>query len=273
MSKNLIAVAADLDNASRLTILRAVANNTLTKSVYAIRNTLVEESRLERSANGTLDQRNFFDENDRSAEELDSAAGFERRESHSAHAAKLAAVAKTATLTISQLSLSAFDRPMTLKTLLDYMLRNTAKPNMQALQQLAMDLELPLNTVLQSKQAQMADERARLVNDIPQITAAYEALEECDDLEDGFTNLSAVDQYVAWTKAIEAMQKSIDKLTDAAIRYNSIKNAGLIKVMKADLKQLMDDARAFETANRDELTDAIDQGARFRTLDDIARGL
>lgn len=273
MNTNAVSFAlAQADVTTQTAILKALANTCLFRGVNATRGGLAIERRLQRSINGTLDQRNHQDEFSRSDEQLDNDSDVSRIRDAHRRAAQFFDLHK-ALAGMAQLNgLSSFDRADTIDSTLARMQKNSTKVDESALAMVAEALSVPLELVMQHRAAQLLSEAEQLKADTPVIQAAYNCAPEDSDPEDVFEDFDTLTKYSTWVATYASVNRQADYAQERAMRFLNLNAIADAKLLKATAEEIYAAAKAFEEAHFDELMAARDEGRSFRTLDDARRG-
>lgn len=273
MISNAVSFALSLnDSTTQIAVLKGLANTVLFRGVNAERGALALERRLERTAGGTLDQRNHLDETSRSDEDLDNDSDATRaREAH--HRAEQFFDLHKALAGMALLNgLSSFDRADTIDSTLARMQKNSLKVDESALAMIAEALSVPLELVMEHRTKQLMSEAEQLKADAPSIKAAYEAAPDKSDAEDVFEDFDTLTKYSTWVATYASVKRQADYAAERSMRFVNLNALADAKLLKATAEELFEAAKAFEEAHFEELMAARDEGRSFRTLDDARRG-
>ena len=273
MISNAVSFALSLnDSTTQIAVLKGLANTVLFRGVNAERGALALERRLERTAGGTLDQRNHLDETSRSDEDLDNDSDATRaREAHR-RAEQFFDLHKALAGMALLNGLSSFDRADTIDSTLARMQKNSLKVDESALAMIAEALSVPLELVMEHRTKQLMSEADQLKADAPSIKAAYEAAPDKSDAEDVFEDFDTLTKYSTWVATYASVKRQHQYATERAMRYINLDAIADATLLKATAEELYTAAKAFEESHFDELMAARDEGRSFRTLDDARRG-
>lgn len=273
MISNTVSFALSLnDTTTQIAVLKALANTVLFRGVNAERGALALERRLQRTAGGTLDQRNHLDETSRSDEDLNNDSDATRaREAHR-RAEQFFDLHKALAGMALLNGLSSFDRADTIDSTLARMQKNSLKVDESALAMVAEALSVPLELVMEHRTKQLMSEADQLKADAPSIKAAYEAAPDKSDAEDVFEDFDTLTKYSTWVATYASVKRQHQYATERAMRYINLDAIADATLLKAVAEELYTAAKAFEERHFDELMVARDEGRSFRTLDDARRG-
>ena len=273
MISNAVSFALSLnDSTTQIAVLKGLANTVLFRGVNAERGALALERRLERTAGGTLDQRNHLDETSRSDEDLDNDSDATRaREAHR-RAEQFFDLHKALAGMALLNGLSSFDRADTIDSTLARMQKNSLKVDESALAMIAEALSVPLEMVMEHRTKQLMSEAEQLKADAPSIKAAYEAAPDKSDAEDVFEDFDTLTKYSTWVATYASVKRQADYAAERSMRFVNLDALADAKLLKATAEELFEAAKAFEEAHFEELMAARDEGRSFRTLDDARRG-
>lgn len=273
MISNAVSFALSLnDTTTQIAALKALANTVLFRGVNAERGALALERRLQRTAGGTLDQRNHLDETSRSDEDLNNDSDTTRaREAHR-RAEQFFDLHKALAGMALLNGLSSFDRADTIDSTLARMQKNSLKVDESALAMVAEALSVPLELVMEHRTKQLMSEADQLKADAPSIKAAYEAAPDKSDAEDVFEDFDTLTKYSTWVATYASVKRQHQYATERAMRYINLDAIADATLLKATAEELYTAAKAFEERHFDELMAARDEGRSFRTLDDARRG-
>lgn len=273
MISNAVSFALSLnDSTTQIAVLKGLANTVLFRGVNAERGALALERRLERTAGGTLDQRNHFDETSRSDEDLGNDSDATRaREAHRRAEQFFDLHKALAGMTLLN-GLSSFDRVDTIDSTLARMQKNSLKVDESALAMIAEALSVPLELVMEHRTKQLMSEAERLKADAPSIKAAYEAAPDKSDAEDVFEDFDTLTKYSTWVATYASVKRQADYAAERSMRFVNLDALADAKLLKATAEELFAATKAFEEAHFEELMAARDEGRSFRTLDDARRG-
>lgn len=260
------------DTTTQIAILKALANTALFRGVNAARGALALERRLERTAGGTLDQRNYLDETSRSDEQLDNDSDASRARQAHQRAEQFFDLHKALAGMALLNGLSSFDRADTIDSTLARMQKNSLKVDEAALAMVAEALSMPLELVMEHRTKQLMSEADQLKTDTPSIKAEYDAAPETSDPEDVFEDFDTLTKYSTWVATYASVKRQADYAAERACRFVNLNALADAKLLKATAEELYEAAKAFEEAHFEELMAARDEGRSFRTLDDARRG-
>ena len=273
MISNAVSFALSLnDSTTQIAVLKGLANTALFRGVNAERGALALERRLERTAGGTLDQRNHLDETSRSDEDLNNDSDATRaREAHRRAEQFFDLHKALAGMTLLN-GLSSFDRTDTIDSTLTRMQKNSLKVDESALAMIAEALSVPLELVMEHRTKQLMSEAEQLKADTPSIKFAYEAAPDKSDAEDVFEDFDTLTKYSTWVATYASVKRQADYAAERSMRFINLNALADAKLLKATAEELFEAAKAFEEAHFEELMAARNEGRSFRTLDDARRG-
>lgn len=273
MISNAVSFALSLnDSTTQIAVLKGLANTVLFRGVNAERGALALERRLQRTAGGTLDQRNHLDETSRSDEDLNNDSDATRaREAHR-RAEQFFDLHKALAGMALLNGLSSFDRADTIDSTLARMQKNSLKVDESALAMIAEALSVPLELVMEHRTKQLMSEAEQLKADTPSIKAAYEAAPDKSDAEDVFEDFDTLTKYSTWVATYASVKRQADYAAERSMRFINLDALADAKLLKATAEELFVAAKAFEEAHFEELMASRDEGRSFRTLDDARRG-
>lgn len=261
-----------LNTDSKVVALRTTANYMLVKSIGAARQLIRERERLERDAEmigADVDQRNQLDENLRSPNEFrDAIVGanheltpLERVDIYTSARDWAMIEWKTAT------NGSSFYGPMTVKAMLDFMVK-TAEPLSPSLaEMLAEHLKCDVAQIHKLHDLQALRDRERMVADRPEIEAILQSASGFAH-EDSVNVLNAVDKHQLAVKLIEKLKAATNQVLMGILKTKRLDNLAMTKMYENGISDITNWIREFEHMHMDELAEAAESG-RLRSVEDV----
>lgn len=261
-----------LNTDSKVVALRTTANYMLVKSIGAARQLIRERERLERDAEmigADVDQRNQLDENLRSPNEFrDAIVGanheltpLERLDIYASARDWATVEWKTAT------NGSSFYGPMTVKAMLDFMVK-TAEPLSPSLAEtLAEHLKCDVAQIHKLHDLQALRDRERMVADRPEIEAILQSASGFAH-EDSVNVLNVVDKHQLAVKLIERLKAATNQVLMGILKTKRLDNLAMTKMYENGISDITNWIREFEHMHMDELAEAAESG-RLRSVEDV----
>ena len=268
--KSIFDVIDELDNAAKVPALRAVTHSTMAKCIGAIRQDIRDRARLqqrdEESEVNALDQRNEFDDNQRSVEEISRLMGFGERVSPMQQASTLHAVYDWAMVRLNTIIVSKWDAPLTLDGMLTFM-TTKAQPLDEALvKALADAAKIAPEHIRQLHELQETADRAKLIEALPEIRSVFTGFGE-NGYETSSADLPIIAQHQLGVKVTEALNKSKDQVLMRVMRSRRITDLASIPLIEEGIAAMTKWVNDFESIHAVEIGEAIEQGANIRTLE------
>ena len=271
MSKTIFDVINDLDNTAKVPALRAVVHSSMAKCIGAIRQHLREQERTQRDTDSdvtALDQRNQFDENQRSVEEISRAMGFGNEMPAIKQASILHAVYDWANVQLMTIITSKWDAPLTLDDMLTFMTSKAQPLDKALVKALADAAKIDEKLIEQMHELQEMRDREKLKEMLPTIVNTFEGFGE-NGYEDSMNDLPVIAQHQLGVKLVDALNKARDNVLMRVMRSRRISELASVPLVEEGIKAMTDWVNEFEKIHRDEIGEAIERGVNVRTLDDL----
>ncbi len=269
---SLFDIVDGLDNAARIPALRAITHSAMAKCIGAIRQHIREQARNTRNEDEPqvdLDQRNDYDENTRSVEEISQAMGFSTQVPPLKQASLFHAVYDWADTDLRTLITSQWDAPLTLEQMLKFMTDNAQKLDKSLAQALADAAKTDVKTIERMHELQSQREREQLIEATPEIVLTFKGFGE-NGYADAIDELPKVVQHQLGIKVVESLNKARDQVLARALRTRRIADLASVPIIEDAAKQVSNWVEQFEHRYGDEIREAIDAGRNVRTLEDVA---
>lgn len=275
MTKNIFDVINSLDNAARIPALRAVTHSAMAKCIGAIRQHLREQERTERDEEAdiagrmtALDQRNGYDENVRSVDEINNAMGFDTNMPAIKQASILHAVYDWANSELQTLITSQWDAPLSLDGMLKFMTEKAQPLDKALVKALADAAKTDEKTIQKLHELQEMRDREKLKEMLPTIVLTFNGFGE-NGYEDSIEQLPIVAQHQLGVKLIDSLNKARDNVLMRVMRSRRLTDLASVPLIEEGVKAMTDWVNEFEKMHRDEIGEAIERGVNVRTLDDL----
>ena len=271
MSKNIFDIINNLDNAAKIPALRTIVHSSMAKCIGAIRQHLREQERTQRDeeSNATaLDQRNEHDENTRSVEEISRAMGFGTSMPAIKQASILHAVYDWANVELNTIITSKWDVPLSLDGMLVFMTEKAQPLDKALVKALADAARTDEKTIMTLHELQQLKDRENLKALIPSIVLTFNGFGE-NGYEDSAMDLPVIAQHQMGVKLVESLNKARDNALMRVMRSRRLTDLASIPLIEEGIKAMTDWVNEFEKLHSDEISEAIEQGANVRTLDDL----
>lgn len=271
MKTTILAAIATMDNAAAIPAYRALSNSAMARSIGAIRQHLRDQARGERDETSDvpgLDQRNGADENTRAQGEIARAMGFEERQNPLALASAYHAVYDLALAELQTLSVSKWDKPMNIEAMLDFMITKAQPIDEATVLALAKAVKVDPTHIRKMHEIQDRQDRDRLADQRDAIIQTFNGFGE-NGHEDSLDQLTTVDQHQLAIKLITSMLRAKDQILIRALRTRRLTELGSLALIDDGIHKLADVVTGIEDVHGDEISQALDNGANLRTLDDV----
>ena len=271
-NQSLFDVIEAMDNAARVPALRGIVHSSMAKCIGAIRQHIRDMKRTERNAEDPqvdLDQRNAFDENVRSVEQINDAMGFSSQVPPLTQAAQMHAVYDWANSELMTLITSKWDAPLPLEDMLAFMINNAQKLDRVLAQALADAAKTDVKTIERMHELQAQREKEQLVEATPEILMTFKGFGG-NGYASSIDELPKVTQHQMGVKVVESLNKARDQVLARVMRTRRIGELSAVPLIEDAIKQVSEWVEAFEHRHSDEIREAIDAGRNVRTLDDVA---
>lgn len=270
---SITSVISEMDNVAKIPALRAVVHSMMAKTIGAIRQDIRararDQQRDETNTQPSLDERNQFDENERSVDQINEAMGFEQQLPPLKQAAMLHAAYDWAKDDLNTLTSSPFEQPLDLKAMLKFMTDRTQPLNPVLIRELAKAAKCDEAHIKRLHELQAQREREALIEATPEIVATFEGFGAAYGLDTDVDALPALIQHQLGVKLVEALGKAHEAVLMRVMRTNRISDLASLPLIEDAQSKVKDWVRDFETANKQELQAAYEAGRTVRTLEDI----
>ena len=271
-NQNLFDLVATFDNVARVAALRGIAHSAMAKCIGAIRQHIRDQARNTRNEDEPqvdLDQRNDYDENTRSVEEISQAMGFSTQVPPLKQASLFHAVYDWASTDLFTLITSKWDAPLTVEQMLEFMTKSAPKLDHVLAQALADAAKTDIKTIERMHELQSQREREQLIEATPEILLTFKGFGE-NGYADAIEELPKVVQHQLGVKVVESLNKARDQVLSRVLRTRRIADLASVPIIEDAAKQVSGWVEQFENRYGDELREAIDAGRNVRTLEDVA---
>ena len=271
MTKNIFDVISNLDNAAKVPALRAVVHSSMAKCIGAIRQHLREQERIERDEESqatALDQRNEYDENTRSVEEIARAMGFDETMPAIKQASIWHAVYDWANSELQTIITSQWDAPLSLDGMLNFMTEKAQPLDKALIRALADAAGTDESAIVKLRELQEMRDREKLKELRPTIKLTFEGFGE-NGYEDSINDLPVIAQHQLGVKLVEALNKARDNVLIRVMRSRRLADLASVPLIEEGIKAMTDWVNKFEKMHRDEISEAIERGVNVRTLEDL----
>lgn len=272
INQSLFDVVDGLDNTARVAALRGITHSAMAKCIGAIRQHIRNEARNTRNEDEPqvdLDQRNDYDENSRSTEEIANAMGFSTQVPPLKQASLFHAVYDWADTDLRTLITSQWDAPLTLEQMLRFMTDNAQKLDKGLAQALADAAKTDVKTIERMHELQSQREREQLIEATPEILLTFKGFGD-NGYADAIDDLPKVVQHQLGIKVVESLNKARDQVLSRVLRTRRIADLASVPLIEDAAKQVSAWVEQFEHRYGDEIREAIDAGRNVRTLEDVA---
>ena len=269
---SLLDIIDGLDNVARIPALRAIVHSSMAKCIGSIRQHIREQTRYTRNEDEPqvdLDQRNEYDENSRSTEDVANAMGFITRMSPLKQASLFHAVYDWVNTDLRTLITSKWDAPLALEQMLEFMTANARKLDKGLAQALADVIKTDVKTIERMHEFQSLREREQLIEATPEIILTFKGFGE-NGYADAIDELSKIDQHQLGIKVVEALNKARDQVLGRILRTRRIADLASVAIIEDAAKQTCRWVQQFEHRHSDEIREAIEAGRNVRALEDVA---
>ena len=272
--KNIFDVIADLDNAAKIPALRAVTHSSMAKAIGVIRQDIRDRARTqqrdEESNDNALDQRNNFDENQRSVEEISRAMGFGQQMPPLKQASILHAVYDWAMVQLNTVIISKWDAPLTLDGMLGFMTDKAQPLDETLVNALADAAKCDPKHIKLMNELQERQDREKLKEAIPEIKMVFNGFGE-NGYEDSIADLPVIAQHQLGVKVVDSLNKAKDQVLMRVMRSRRISDLASLPLIEDGVNQMTKWVNEFENVHAHEIGEAIEQGANIRTIDDVTQ--
>lgn len=259
-----------LPHESKIVAFRAVANSSLAKAIGSIRQSIRTREALVRDptlAALDVDILNERDMNERALRTSKEEMGFEETEDPLLTASKYIAVHNAATIDLKTLTRSKWDEPMTLESMLQFMLSKSRPMDRSIASALAKELECEVSDIATMHEMREQREREQLQEALPEIISTFKGHTD-NGHEDAIEELSTLQRHQLAIKLVEAFGKARSNTADRIMRSRRLDDLALLPIYKNSKEVTERWVNDFEDANLDEIRTAVDEG-RARTLADL----
>lgn len=270
---SLLFVVENFDNAARIPALRGVTHYAMGKSIGAIRRHLNEmrrASRNEESLDSSLDQRNAYDENVRSNDDLNERAGFDVRPSALYEASTYHAVYSWCNTELQTLTTSRYELAMSLELMLDYMSSRSQTISGELVRALAVAAGTDEGSIRQMHELDALREREQLERDMPEIVLTFNGFGD-NGYQTAVETVDRVSQHQIGIKIIEVLVKAKNQVLTRVMRTRQLTNLGSIPLIDDAINQTKIWVGKFEDRHGDEIGQAIENGRNVRTIEDVTQ--
>lgn len=268
---SLFDVIDTLDNTARIPALRGIVHSTMAKCIGAIRQDIRERTRNTRNQDNPqndIDQRNEFDENDRSKEQIAKAMGFQPQDPPLKQASVLHATYDWALDELNTIITSQWDAALTLEQMLEFMTKKTRTLDKTLVNALATAAGTDPTSIERMHELQEQREREQLLEATPEIILTFNGFGS-NGYEDSIDNLPAVVQHQLGVKVVESLSKAKDSTLLRVLRTKRISDLGSIPLIDEGIKKVSQWVTEFEQIHRAEIHEAMEAGRFIRTLEDV----
>lgn len=269
---SLFDIVDGLDNAARIPALRGIAHSAMAKCIGAIRQHIRDRARSTRNKDEPqvdLDQRNDYDENSRSTEEIANAMGFSTQVPPIMQASLFHAVYDWADADLRTLITSKWDAPLTVEQMIEFMTKSAPKLDKGLAKALADVAKTDVKTIERMHELQSQREREQLVEATPEILLTFRGFGE-NGYNDVIDELPKIVQHQLGIKVVESLNKARDQVLARVLRTRRIADLASVPIIEDAAKQVSSWVEQFEHRYGDEISEAIDAGRNIRTLEDVA---
>ena len=273
--KNIFDIVNDLDNAAKVPALRAIVHSSMAKCIGAIRQDIRERANKQRDEQldadhirTALDQRNEGDENERSVEEIARAMGFGEAMPALRQASLLHATYDWANVELNTAITSKWDAPLTIDGMLKFMTERAQPLDESLVKALADAAKTDEKTIRTLHELQERQDREKLIEAIPEIKLTFDGFGE-NGYGDSIEHLPIVAQHQLGVKLIGSLNKAKDQVLMRVMRSRRITDLASIPLIEDGINQMTEWVREFENLYSTTISEAIEQGANIRTLDDM----
>jgi hypothetical protein len=271
MNTTLSNIIESMDNAARIPALRSIVHSSMAKCIGAIRQHIRDQARIVRNEEGPendLDQRNGYDENVRSVDDIAEALGFDTQVPPLKQASLWHAVYDWAQSDLRTLATSKWDAPLTVEQMIEFMINKTQALDKALAQALAEVAKTDVKTIERMHELQAQREREQFIEAKPEIVMIFNGFGD-NGFEDSVEDLPNLDQYQLSIKLIESLNKARDQVLARVLRTRRIADLASVPLIEDASTQVRGWAAQFEKRYGDEIRAAIDLGRNIRTLDDM----
>ena len=269
---SLLDIIDGLDNAARIPALRAIVHSSMAKCIGSIRQHIREQARNTRNEDKPqvdLDQRNEYDENSRSTEEIANAMGFSTQMPPLKQASLFHAVYDWANTDLRTLITSKWDAPLALEQMLEFMTGNAQKLDKGLAQALADVVKTDVKTIERMHELQSQREREQLIEATPEIILTFKGFGE-NGYADAIDELLKIDQHQLGIKVVESLNKARNQVLSRILRTRRIADLASVAIIEDAAKQVSRWVQQFEHRYSDEIREALEAGRNVRALEDVA---
>lgn len=268
---NLFEIIADLDNAAKIPALRATVHSMMAKTIGAIRQSIRDSERGQRSdefAQNDLDVRNTADENARAHGETDGMMGFEVRQNPMHQAAELHAVYAWANIELRTIASSKWDLPLEPAAMLEFMASKAQPLDQMLAEALAEAAGCDVATIRTMHEMQEQQEQEQLLAATPEILTTFEGFGDYG-YETSLDQLDVISQHQLGVKMVESLVKEKNKVLQRVMRSRRLTDLASIPLIEEGVQAVSKWVDSYENKHSDVIRDALDAGRNIRTLDDI----
>ena len=268
---SLLDIIDGLDNAARIPALRAIVHSSMAKCIGSIRQHIRDQARYTRNEDKPqvdLDQRNEYDENSRSTEEIANAMGFSTQMPPLKQASLFHAVYDWANTDLRTLITSKWDAPLALEQMLEFMTGNAQKLDKGLAQALADVVKTDVKTIERMHELQSQREREQLIEATPEIILTFKGFGE-NGYADAIDELLKIDQHQLGIKVVESLNKAHDQVLSRILRTRRIADLASVAIIEDAAKQVSRWVQQFEHRYSDEIREALEAGRNVRALEDV----
>ena len=271
-NQSLFDIVDTLDNAARVPALRGIVHSSMAKCIGAIRQHIRDQARSTRNEDEPqvdLDQRNAYDENTRSVEEISQAMGFSTQVPPLKQASLFHAVFDWADTNLRTRITNKWDAPLTLEQMLEFMTSNAQKLDKGLAQALADVVKTDVKTIERMHELQSQREREQLIEATPEIILTFKGFGE-NGYADAIDELPKIDQHQLGIKVVESLNKARNQVLSRILRTRRIADLASVAIIEDAAKQVSRWVQQFEHRYSDEIREALEAGRNVRALEDVA---
>lgn len=275
---NLVRCVADMADEARLAGLRKIANSCAAAIIGAARQQIGIDRANQRDTSRaeSIDNRNEVDAHIEAQEfnrQNTENSGGQVEDTPKQHAIKMYWVYRWADEACRALATNQYEEPMTPRSMLSFMKTNNRRMMGAAqLKQFAEYIGCSVDDLKAIKQKQLNDEKDRIINDAPMITAFIADIEadanvlvsegKDRDGEDAVTDLAPLEQHQLLIKLLDGLFAGYRNALAMALRFENLELAGARPIIRAEILKLVPQIEEFEKLVADDISTAVADGRR-----------
>lgn len=271
MSKNIFDVVAELDNAAKIPALRAITHSSMAKCIGSIRQDIRDRTRTERnedSHSNSMDERNGFDEDERSVEQIANAMGFDKQMPPLRQASLFHAVYDWALAQLETCAVTKWDMPLTLDGMLVFMTEKAQGLDEVLVKALAEAAKVEPALIRKMHELQERQDREKLKEALPTIKVTFEGFGE-NGYEDSINDLPAIAQHQMGIKVVESLTKAKDQVMMRIMRSRRLSDLANIPLIEEGVAEMSKWVKEFEEHHDAELREAVERGVNLRSIEEV----